>query len=49
MQKMAEMASALPLCLPKRLLGRPLSADPPRHLAGRLLAGVVRRARVGNA
>lgn len=45
MQKMAEMASALPLSLPKRPLGCPPPADPPRHLAGRLLTGVVRRAR----
>lgn len=46
--KMAEMASALPLSLPKRLLGCPPPVDPPPHLAGWLLAGVVRRARGRN-
>lgn len=45
MQKLAEMATALPLSLPKRLLGCPPPADPLRHLAGWLLTGVVRRAR----
>lgn len=39
------MASVLPLSLSKRLLGRAPPADPPRHLADRLLTGVVRQER----